>query len=522
MAKRLLALILIVFVVCNISLGVNAASMKEKGKDSPSVKNGRYYTSEMERFEEYSKINFGKLKESHSKKHLSESDLEIKQKIEEYLNAVAQYKNFHGAVLVQKEGRIILSKGYGMANYEKNIPNKRSTRFAIASITKQFTAMAIMQLYEKGKLKLEDKLSVYFPDFPRGDEITIHHLLTHTSGIVNYTNLPEYWSLQPENVTEDVLIDLFIDKPLEFNPGEKWSYSNSGYLLLGVIVEKITGKSLEDYLHKNIFVPLKMHNTDVCFKKDKIALKTVGYVGYLDIEPIDDTLTMKGLYGAGFLYSTLEDLYKWDIALYTNKLVSRETMDLVFAPHTDTKVLGYYGYGWLIQGEGKNKEIFHDGALLGFSSIISRFPERNTGIIVLSNNNPIDSGVYRIKSDINSILLGQEVELPKEKKVISLDSEKIDCLTGTYEVYPGVNFIIIREGSHVYAQITGQEKAEIFPESETEFFYRIADAQITFIKNENGKTLGLILHQSGMDIPARKVADAEVEPSKGQMLDIVA
>ncbi|KNY29309.1 serine hydrolase [Pseudobacteroides cellulosolvens] len=500
MFKRLTALLVAGVMVLGIPIAAGASRNK-------AGKNSKFHISETERFKEYARISsFNKImdKRRNSK---SKDEREIKMNIEKYLNAAAQNSNFHGTVLVEKAGKVILAKGYGMANYENSIPNTTSTRFAIGSMTKQFTAMAIMQLLERGKLKLDDKLIKYFPDFPRGEEITIHHLLTHTSGIANYTNLAEYWALDPENVSEDIILNLFKNKPLEFNPGENWNYSNSGYFLLGVIVEKITGKSLDSYWHKNIFEPLKMKNTGILYKKGKKMIDTVGYVGYLDIQPIDDLLTFKTTYGAGCLYSTVGDMFIWDRALYTCKLASKKTMDMIFSPQVDTKAIGYYGYGWVIQGEGKDKEIFHDGALLGFSSIISRYVERNTGIIILTNNNSNGSGIFKIKSDINSILLGKEVDLPVEKKAITLDAEIIDGLVGNYEIAPGLYCIITREENHVYAQITGQEKIEVFPESDTKFFYRIVDAQITFVKDTNDRLEGLIINQNGASIQAKRIED---------------
>lgn len=507
MFKRFSALLLVCFMALNFSIGVDASKHRVKYN-----KNSGFHISEIQRFKEYATINKeNKAKDNRFKNPHAKESAQIKKNLEEYLNAAAQNRNFQGSVLVEKDGKIVLAKGYGMADYENSIPNTPSTRFAIASMTKQFTSMAIMQLYEKRKLKLDDKISKYFPDFPRGDEITIHHLLTHTSGITNYTNLPEYWSVDPENVDVNAVINLFKDKPLEFNPGEAWNYSNSGYLLLGVIVEKITGKSLERYLQKNIFSPLKMKNTGVIYKNDKKMIDTVGYIGYLDIEPIDDTLTAKTVFGAGYLYSTIEDMYIWDRALYTCKLVSKKTMDIIFTPHVDTKLIGNYGYGWVINGEGTDKEIFHDGALLGFSSIISRYVERNTGIIILSNKNHTGSSVFKIKDDINSILLGKEVELPAPKKTITLDSSVIDGLVGNYEAAPGVNFTITQENNRVYAQITGQEKVEIFSQSDTSFFYRVVDAEITFVKDNNGQVVGLVLHQLGVDVPAKKITDDSIQ-----------
>ncbi|WP_010249973.1 serine hydrolase [Acetivibrio cellulolyticus] len=507
MLRKVSSILIVCLMVFSVSVNAFASGMDDKGN-----RNTKNYVSDSRRLENNAKIDAErKLADLRCKKHISKDDLEIKRNLEEYLNACADYRNFHGSVLVKKDGRVILANGYGMADYENNIPNMPNTRFAIASMTKQFTAMAILQLYENGKLNLDDKLSKYITDFARGEEITIHQLLTHTSGITNYTMLPEFWTMDKKDLNLDSIISMIKDKPLDFNPGESWNYSNSGYVLLGYIVENITGNSLEKYMEKNIFKPLKMKDTGVCYKNDKKMIKTVAYDGFLDIVPIDDSFALNGLFGAGYLYSTVEDINRWDKALNSDKLVSKNTMDLIFTPHVEIAPDNYYGYGWVIVGDGADKEIYHDGSVPGFSSIISRFVDRDTSIIILSNNSTAGSGIYDIKNDLNSILLGQDVELPVEKKSITLDTEILDGLTGTYEVAPGINFTISREENHLYAQLTGQEKYEIFAKSETQFFYRIVDAEISFTRDENGQVIGLVLHQLGMEIPGQKITDSEAE-----------
>ncbi len=474
--------------ICSISVSTSAAPINVKSSCLFNISKPGYNYS--------LKNNYKWNKIARCKSYLPKEDQQIKMKLEEYLNAAVKYNNFQGAVLVEKEGKVILSKGYGMADYENTIQNTSSTRFAIGSITKQFTAMAIMQLYERGRLKLDDKLSRYYPDFPRGNEITIHQLLSHTSGIVNYTMLPEYWQIDPYKITKDDIFKLLYNNPLDFKPGERWNYSNSGYVLLSDIVEKITGKSYEEYLDKNIFKPLRMKNSGLCMSRDKLNIKTVGYDGYLDIQPVDDTMSFRGSFGAGSLYSTVEDLYLWEKALDTEKLVSKKTMNKIFTPYFET-FMGAYGYGWYIKGEDKEKTAFHDGIIAGFHSIISKYIGINSASIILSNKSINGSTIYKVENDINSILLGKDIELPKEKATIRLDVKKIDRLLGTYNIEPGYDVVITREGEHTYVTFTGMERIELYPISETEFFLRNMDLTCTFEIGENNEAKSIEINQRG-------------------------
>ncbi|MDP4183035.1 MAG: serine hydrolase domain-containing protein, partial [Bacillota bacterium] len=273
MFKRLSAALIGSILFCIISISSGGISASKNSVQSISSNNGKTMIAcNIQKID-----NRDKYIES-----LSKDDLETQRRLNQYMDAAANNNNFHGEVLVEKGSRILLSKGYGMADYEKSIPNTSSTKLAIGSITKQFTSMAVMQLYEKGKLKLTDKLNKFFKDFPRGNEISIHQLLSHTSGIVNYTQLEEFYKLAPEDLKSDNIIKLLYNKPLDFEPGQSWNYSNSNYLLLSKIIEKLSGMSLEEYMEKNIFKPLDMKNTGACFSKGKIRLSAKGYTGYLD------------------------------------------------------------------------------------------------------------------------------------------------------------------------------------------------------------------------------------------------
>ncbi|MEA1964396.1 MAG: serine hydrolase [Candidatus Aerophobetes bacterium] len=423
---------------------------------------------------------------------------DIESKVDEYINGYLKMGSFSGSILIAEGGIILLSKGYGMANYENNVPNISQTKFRLGSVTKQFTAMAIIQLEEKGLLKVNDPLSKYLPDYPNGEEITTHHLLTHTSGIPNFTSFPEYRETIMLPSPVEKTIERFKYKPLEFAPGEKFSYSNSGYLLLGYIIEKVSGKSYEEYLKENIFQPLNMTNTGYDHHSTIIKHRASGYLlgvnGLVNADYIDMFIP----YAAGALYSTVEDLYLWDRALYTEKLVSKSSLDKMFTPFK-----GNYGYGWFIMRAFNRKLITHGGVINGFYAYISRYADDEVCIIVLSNieNAPVD----KISIDLAAIVFGEKYEISKERTVIKVDSKIYDAYVGQYELSPDFIIAITKENNHLFAQATGQPKFEIYPESEVKFFLKAADAEITFIKDDKGKITRLILHQYGRDYPAKKI-----------------
>jgi CubicO group peptidase (beta-lactamase class C family) len=315
-------------------------------------------------------------------------------------DALAKKNDFMGSVLVAKGGNVVLKKGYGMANVELDVPNAPNTKFRLGSITKQFTATAILQLAAQGKLSVDDKVSKFVPDSPAAwKDITIHHLLTHTSGIPNFTGFPEYQKDQRETVTPTQLLSRFKDRPLDFTPGSKFKYSNSGYEVLGFIVEKVSGEKYEDYLKKHIFDPLDMQDSgydhDTAILKHRAAGYERGKDGKLRNA---DYLDMSIPYSAGSLYSTVDDLYRWDRALYTEKVLDRDSREKMFTPFLDN-----YAYGWNVKGEGVDKTISHNGGINGFRTAINRYPGRDACIIVLTNAGT--QAVAAMSSGLQSALL---------------------------------------------------------------------------------------------------------------------
>ncbi|MBZ5605324.1 MAG: beta-lactamase family protein [Acidobacteriia bacterium] len=290
---------------------------------------------------------------------------------------IAKKSDFSGSVLVARGGKILLEKGYGMANVELDVPNAPNTKFRLGSITKQFTATAILQLASQGKLKVEDPVSKYVDAPPAWRDITIHNLLTHTSGIPNYTNFPEYGKSQREVLSPEQLVARFKDRPLDFPPGTKYQYSNSGYVVLGFILEKISGEKYEEYLKKHIFEVLDMQDTG--YDHDTMILKhrAAGYEKTKDGKLKNaDYIDMTIPFSAGSLYSTVEDLYRWDRALNTDKVLGSAWRQKMFTPF-----LNDYAYGWIV----KDGVISHGGGINGFSTAIARYPNQDGCIIALTN-----------------------------------------------------------------------------------------------------------------------------------------
>lgn len=352
--------------------------------------------------------------------------------LDELLNKYTEYGQFNGSVLVADKGRVIYKKGFGMANIEWDIPNAPDTKFRLGSITKQFTSMLIMQLVAEGKLDLQAPISKYLPNYSNvnGDKITIHQLLTHTSGTPNYTSFPNFFkdlSRNPYTPTE--MLAMFADLPLEFTPSERFAYSNSGYVLLGAIIEKVTEKSYEEVLQKKIFDPLKMKNSGYDHHSTILKKRASGYEMKGSVPENAPYIDMSSPYAAGSLYSTVEDLYLWDQALYTEKLLPKKYRDMLFGKYT--RGFGqYYGYGWSVgkMPLGNTKDsidiVGHGGGINGFNTMITRIPQEKSSIILLNNTGGAPLGAITVA--IDGILHGATYDLPKQSLANLVYNEIID------------------------------------------------------------------------------------------------
>ena len=336
------------------------------------------------------------------------------------LNQVlASYTDFYGSVLIEKDGEVLLYMSYGLSDVDEGMLNKPVTKYLIGSVTKQFTAMAIMQLYEKGLLDINDTLSEYIPDFPRGEEMTLVDLLRHTSGIVDYMNdAPAVVDeMAYDTLSEENILDIIKTMDLKFDPGSKYSYCNTNYLILGCIVEWVSGQSYADYLSENIFEVVGMKNTgvfDIDNPPDNIAAghwNASEPVRYYDEngEIITDNANATAAgYGAGGLYSTVEDLYMWDQALQTDKLLSNEYLNMLFEPavHVEGALIpSDYGFGWILQTDPDFGTIIeHTGTLGGFRAFNGMFTDRDITVIILYNNKEF-AGRSSLLSDVKQALL---------------------------------------------------------------------------------------------------------------------
>lgn len=441
-----------------------------------------------------------------------------KTKIVDFLFERAIKENYPGAsVLIAQDGRILYENGYGLANIEKIIAVEPRTTFRIGSVTKQFTAAAILKLEQDGKLSVQDKLSKYIADFPRGDEVTLHHLLTHTSGIVSFTSDPDFVNKVAGDISTEEMIDWIKSLGYMFSPGESWSYCNSGYFLLGYIVEQVCGNTFDAYMKQTFFEPLDMHHSGVYHKGLDLPDEAIGY-SYENGKPvlaIDWNMDFAG--GAGNLYSNVGDLFKWNEAIFSGDLLSSASLTAAFTPATlnngeQAQAMGSgYGYGWSIGNLRGQQIISHGGGLPGFNTALARLPEKNMTVVVLSNclSNIPNLSPGQISQDIMEIYHYESMTKQEERSIsTTVTTSSYDDYVGKYD-YGQALMTIRRSGNRLLAQLSGQAEYEIFPSAPDKFFWKIADAQIEFVRDENGRVSHGLHTQNGATIKVARVEDIQ-------------
>ncbi|HWC54403.1 MAG TPA: serine hydrolase [Chitinophagaceae bacterium] len=416
--------------------------------------------------------------------------------VSQYMQALADVNHFRGAVLVMKQNKVLLRHAYGMADQELNVPNTPETKFRIGSITKQFTAACILQLVEAGKLSLDDKLSKFFPGYPKGDSVTIHMLLDHTSGIANYTAIPDFENVARLSWSKDSMINFFKNKPYDFSPGTKFNYTNSGFFLLGCIIEKASGQSYNDYLRQHILDKLGMTNTGVDKLDSILPLRAKGYSKKGDHYVNADFISMEWPFSAGSLYSTLDDMYKWDRALYSTSILSDAARKKMFTPNLD-----HYGYGIIIDSFENHLRIWHNGGIPGFLSHITRFPNDDMCIIIFSNN---ETNTDLIDAGLSNILFDIPIIMPYQHKEVKIDPAILDRYVGKYYAFMTLQFF--KKDGKLYRHLNGVPDIQLIPESETKFFYGDgSDRQIEFEVDKNGKVVKTWFINNGMKGEMKKV-----------------
>ncbi len=428
--------------------------------------------------------------------------------LDTYLKAAHEVLKFQGAVLVARDGQPILEKGYGMADVELGVPNQPDNKFLIGSITKQFTATAIMQLQEQGKLDVNNPISAYLPDYPKpmADQVTLKHLLTHTSGIPSYTDNGTVMASRTVDMSLDSLMATFDSLPLDFEPGSKYYYSNSGYVVLGAIVEKVSGKSYEDYLQEHIFKPLEMQNTGYAHNDRIITGRAQGYTIDNDGHVINaKRIAMSIPFSAGALYSTVGDLLKWDQALYTEKVLSSKSLKAMWTP-----MLNGYGYGWHIGEKFGHRVIGHSGGIDGFSSDFARFVDDRVTVVVFSNNEAASAS--QIGAQLAAIVFDQPYDIPVIKEPIAIDTALLSEYAGVYKIKDGDYRVMTAEDGQLYSQRTGGGRSKVFPEAKDKFYWEWDNAiTVTFVRDESGRIIAHIVHQMGEDGRAERIEGPEAD-----------
>lgn len=418
-------------------------------------------------------------------------------RIEKYMDAQHQINQFGGTVIVMRHDSIILKKAYGYADLEWNVPNTIDTKFVLASVSKYFTALAVMQLVERKKLSLDDRLDKFFPAYPEGEKVSIHMLLTHTAGLpLDFDEL----YMNSTIVSKDSAIANLKTRPYLFAPGSNCKYSNVGYFLLSQIIEKAANQSYEHFLKENIFDKAGMKNTGVCNNDSIIARKARIYYrngnGYAHNPYINWNLNT-GLDG---IYSTVDDLYRLERAMNTEKLLSDASKSLMTTQYNkrfpDQGFFDTYGYGIMINPYYNHNHylLTHSGGFIGTMTTYDSYPKDDIFIAVLSNN---ESESHMISYGLAGILFGVPVELPYQHKEVPADTRLFKNWAGKYG-----NVAIISSGGKLYLNTT---ENELLAESNTKFFSKNnPDRTIEFVLDKNGKAKSLFLTKGGVkEIKAR-------------------
>ncbi len=426
------------------------------------------------------------------------------EKLDRYLQVHTDLGYFSGSVLVAQKDRIILSKGYGMSNYEHNITNSPSIKFKLSSLAKPFTSLAIMQLQEKGFLQVTDTLAYYIPDFPNGDKIMIHHLLSHTSGIKNYTALADFHSFkrQPHSIIE--LIEHFKNLPLDFQPGTAYKFSNSNYVLLNYIISQVACMPFDEYIMQYILKRAGMSESGIEKQQTIVAQRASGYTIFNRELLNSDFIDSSVIIGLGSFYSTIEDMYLFNKALYSEKLANVQTLAALFTPYTyigNPKDNIQYGYGWAtIKYAGRTVKK-HIGGIDGFSTAMYRFVEDEIFIIVLSNFQQVLA--EPLSFDLAAIIFDQPYELPKKYSAITLDPKIYTQYVGHY-AYKDLIYSISNKDNKLYFKQPDRPPYEILPLAIDEFFVLGLPISITFKKDTQGQIESLVTKAFGKERTLKK------------------
>jgi len=418
----------------------------------------------------------------------------VADQYEKYIDSAEEVWGFQGSWLLAKGDSILAQGSRGMANLDANRPNTPETKFMIGSLTKSFTAIATMQLVEKGLIDLDKTISDYLSDYPTetGNEITVHHLLCHRSGIPDPLRNREFIARMGSPIEPAEIVSFFKDQPLDFQPGEKYEYSSANYVLLGLIIEAVSGQAWEDYIEVNICGTCGMLNTAV-FKgyadREDVALghSWSEHGGGLSILPV---IHPSFGYSAGALTSTVGDLFKLNLGLYSGSLLSPESIELMLTPHSPT-----YGYGWYVDDFGGHSLTGHGGGVPGISSLIQRWVDDSVCVVVLCNRSGLKT--HTIANALAAIALDENVDMPVIKKPIDVKGDALTEYEGKYVRQSGEHVVISILNGVLNSQVSDGRPYQLLPESTDKFFLNHdMMTTITFIRDSTNTVNSYILAQA--------------------------
>lgn len=418
------------------------------------------------------------------------------------------------AVLVSKGGKIVYKKGFGYADMANKVAITPETKFRIGSNTKQFVAAAILKLQEAGKLQLTDKISKYFPGFPRGDEVTLHHLLTHTSGIHSYTNKPDFQERVSQPVDAAQLVEEIKKDPYDFEPGSAFVYNNSGYFMAGLVVEKVSGKSLDQYLKDTFFTPLQMHQTGVYTADLKLQKEALGYGNEGGTYSAALKWDMSWAGGAGALYSTVEDLFKWNEALFNGKVISEASLQAALTPvllndgSAPTAAGNGYGYGIRLDSYRDVDVVLHGGGLHGFVSQLARYPKEDLTVVLLANATPTQQ--HLDPNTLAEFYMWESMAPQTTPKLMATAEEDLEKYAGRYDFGNGLVMMVTADGGDLWAQLSGQPRFQIYPSAPGEYFWKVVDAKIKFVSDAQGAVTHGEFQQNGANLKVVRLKEEKI------------
>lgn len=437
--------------------------------------------------------------------------------INDFVTAKAKYHDFNGNVLVTEKGQIVYKKSFGYSDFKTRQPLTDNSVFNLASISKQFTAAAVMLLVERGLLNLDEPLAKYFPEIPY-EGVTVKQMLRHTSGLPEQNELMyKHWNSDAPVTNKDMVEYLIKYKPeAAFKAGEGFKYCNTNYSLLATIVEKVTGEKFQDFVTKNIFEPLEMKQTrflnPTAGNYKTIPNQTENYIfdaekkQFLPPQEIPQwkkAMPVTGLLGAGNIHSTASDLLKWQESLKTAKILKPESIAQMQSPQIRGSVdnSDAYGYGLAIKSIYNDTKIFHYGGTLGYWNSLQHFKNADSTIIVLTNNES-EKG---LTNAIAAILFDQSVALPSAHREIKLKPEELNRFTGTYQAANGSSFSVENRDGKLYRIIPNGEPKELKPESKTKLFYEDVDRQVEFVFDRKQQVKQVFFIADGIKMELKKV-----------------